>query len=245
MIYRCSGILAVLFVLLSLSVRSEVSGTEASALLNRADSLYKVQRFAEAGSIYQELFNAGYATPAALLRHANLNEGRGNIEEALASLYRYHRMTRDPVAYQKMVELAESKNLSGYEIPESEHIRLWLNQWSGIALPLLAGLTMLLVSLQFRLKRNNPARKSPGLAFALTVLVLLAFLWNNFTDATSKVTVRSDEVRLMAGPSAAADRGPLAKRGDLITVTGVGDAWVEVESGGRRYYARRHQIIFL
>ena len=152
---RISGLVILLSLIGTSSVVS-LAQSEHGALLKRADSLYSVQQFNEAGKLYQELIDAGYASPAALLRNARLNEGRGETEKALASLYRYHRLTRDPAAYQKMLELAESKDLAGYEISEGGFILQWLESTANIALPLLAATALLLVSLQYRLKRKNP-----------------------------------------------------------------------------------------
>ena len=220
-----------------------MTSSEAVDKITKADSLYASKRYSQALDLYEQIFQAGYASPAALLRSAYIQEGTGDIPSALMNLYRYHRLTDDASAYFKITEMAETRNLDGYETTEAERILNLLAGWSvTIRLALMALTVLMLLRIwKYRHALSGAQRWVSG--FVLLAALSLTFLFNNHIKPTRKAMAGSSGAQLMSGPSAAADRYDFASPGDMLTIHATTDIWTEVQFRGRRAYARRHQLM--
>lgn len=211
--------------------------------LNRADSLYKAKQFSEALRNYEELYATGHTTPAALLRSAYIQEGTGDFNGALVNLYRHYRLTNDEAVYAKVTQMAADQGLSGYESSEQERIRAILKGWAfWINGTGVAAVILLFVWLWMKGRLKHQSERIPA-GFAILIFLAVLFAANNLAGQTQKAVAAQEGVRLMTDASAAADRDITLKAGEMVTVTGKKDVWVEVEFRGDRYFVRENRLI--
>src|SRR3954469_12839623 len=90
--------------------------------LKIADSLYQTKKFTQSFEHYREILNQKQYTPAMLLKMAYIQEGLGNIGEAMYYLNLYFLVTNDKSALEKMEELAHKFNLQGYETTDADRV---------------------------------------------------------------------------------------------------------------------------
>ena len=242
----CPGRCFPLFlILVALAVTPVMAGDAPQALLNQADSLFGAKRFSEASDTYNQLFTSGYVTPASLLRAAWIQEGRGDVPAALANLYRYYRITLDDDAYRKMVEMAGTAGLEGYELSEFQQLNLKWGRYTGWIAALLALVFLLFSVLFIRQRKLEKTRRRNALAYVNLTLLAAIFVLLNYTSPAPRVFVRATDGVLLKDASVAADRGPTARQGDLFEYDGEQDVWVRVKRNDDLLYIRRTQVVVI
>ena len=242
----CPGTWFPLFlIIVVLTITPVMAADTPQALLNQADSLFKAKRFSEAYDTYNQLFTSGYVTPASLLRAAWIQEGRGDVPAALANLYRYYRITLDDDAYRKMVEMAGTAGLEGYELSEFQQLNLKWKKYNGWLAAFLALIFLFISGLFIRQRKQEKSRPRNVLAYVNLLLLGAIFVLLNYTSPAPRVFVQASDGVLLKDASVAADRGPAARQGDLFEYDGEQDVWVRVKRNDDLLYIRRTQVVVM
>ncbi len=142
--------------------------------LAEADSLFKEGKYTESFDVYQNILTEQkQASPSMLLKMAYIKEGLGGFSDALYYLNLYYLKTADRKVLDKMEEMAEKKNVSGYTFNDFEFIQtLFYKYYHTIILFLLATSLLFLAGayyLKFK-KKSNPGLTAIGMVITLGLL---------------------------------------------------------------------------
>ena len=209
--------------------------------LQRADSLFGEQKFTEAYELYEEILADGLASPAMLLRMAYVDESLQRVPQALYHLNLYYQQTADRDVLAKIEELAESRNLQGYEYSDEEYFRNLLYQNREVvifSLIVLAGLVFLgMLYMKFRLKH-----KPVGLGILLVVALAGLAYFVTVPLSKKQAIVMEDYVPLMSGPSSGASLVQMIGRGHRLEVVNKEDVWYRVQWGERELFIKETAV---
>lgn len=204
-----------------------VAGQEQVAL-QKADSLFKEQRYTQAYRIYDEILESGKASAGMLLRMSYIQESLGNISRALYLLNVYYQQTNDEEVLQKIEKLAEQEKLQGFEYSDRDYFLGLFRQYRLYMIMSLMGLCgiLFLWVVYSRLRQNQ----KPVWQGAI-LLFLLAGLYGLIRIPTNghKAIIAKDYVYLMSGPSAGSSVVDVLRKGHRLKVLGREDVWYKVE----------------
>lgn len=239
------GRLLLILIFVVFAVARVMASESPESLLSRADSLFAEKRFSEASDTYNQLFTSGYVTPSSLLRAAWIQEGRGDVPGTLLHLYRYHQITNDKEAWQKITKMASDAGLEGYELSD---FQLWHLSLAPYAIWVTVALALTVLGIQALVFYRKRQVKAPlGNRWAYVNLGLLAaiFVLVNYASPKRHVFVQAGDGILMKDASIAADRGPSVRQGDLFDYDGEQDVWIRLKRNEDVLYVRRNQIILI
>lgn len=206
-----------------------------------ADSLFAAKNYSAALKQYNTLQSKGFHTPAMLLKMAYIAEGTSNTPDALFALYKYYQITNDKSAYQKILELADQSDLTGYETPESEFVLSQINRYSSIIASVLIGIGLLLLALLYNRSKSASVKASDPLSIGVLTTAILIAVFTNL-PISNKAIVNNPDAVVMSGPSAAANRVDFLKQGELIRLTGDQDIWASFSLQNKKAYIRKMDI---
>ncbi len=211
--------------------------------LEIADSLFRSEKYTAAFEIYEGLYSSGQASAAMLSRMAFIKEGLGDYTAALFYLEKFYQLSGNKRALTKMAEIAESKNLTGYEQSDAVFVAHFLNSNQLSIILVLTALSVLLFILILRYTRQ----KERPYALAVLEVLVLASLWlfaNRFFDQSNAIT-RSNQTIVMEGPSSGSNRVATLTKGNKIRVVKSDPVWTNVEVEGEIGYIRTNQLLLL
>ena len=209
--------------------------------LSRADSLFKTKQYMQSLDAYEAVYQQGWYSPAMLLRMAFIHEGLGHISRSLFYLQRYHAVTDDEQALQKIEELAEKNKLEGYEQTQQDAFLQVLQRYQPSVTLALAAMAVLLLSLMmFQYRQGN---RPIGAALALMVIVVLLYVQVNHLAPSPKGIISDNATLLMSGPSGAADVVAVVGEGHQLTVKGRKDVWLRVEWRMKEAYVKENKLL--
>lgn len=207
-----------------------------------ADSLYEQNKFTEAQALYLQLYQMGYSSDATLLKMAFVNEGLGQTAKALFFLSAYYNQTEDEKAYEKIQTLANARNLSGYELTDSERLRFWLQNRVGVVVPGIACLCLFFMSMAFYFRKKGLSAAKLTMTISLLFLSAILFTAFNFLTGSDKAVV-AKPIYFMSGPSAAATFLGMISEGNQVSFSGELDVWAQVQWKGKEGYVKRSDLL--
>jgi hypothetical protein len=208
--------------------------------LSSADSLFNNQKYTEAFEKYENIFNAGIASPAMLTRMAFIQEGLGNYSNALYFLNLYYLQSSDRDALNKMREIAEEHQLSGYEYSDFKFFENFVRKYQKEILLGLMAFSLFLVGYSYRkIKKEERPMISIGVQ-TLTLLIILAI--NNQLFVQTKGIIKQDQSLLMSGPSAASEPLELIGQGNKVIILESNELWSKIEWQDEEAYIRNKNI---
>lgn len=213
-------------------------------LLARADSLFQEKRYTQSLEIYHQLYDEkDIYTPQMLLKMAYIHEGLNDYSKALYFLNTYYLKTADEEVWDQMTKLAEKNKLTGYNFTDTD---LWLNYYNKyyfqITLVTIA-LTVLLVALLIRQKRNEKPLYFPAASLILVLLILVYIV--NSRDEQELGIINEGSTYLMAAPSAGASVVEVVKEGHRVAILGKEDVWIKILWNGTPAFIRENHLLVL
>lgn len=214
-----------------------------NADLAAADSLFANQKYTDAMEIYEQIFENKEASPAMLTKMAYIQEGLGNFSDALYYLNLYYLKTSDKAAVNKMRELAEKNNLTGYEYSDLKFILGISRQYRS---EILLGLILFSAILFIYAWRKIKHKEKPVFSAVWQLLTLIAIisLNNRFFDTKGGI-INQDHTLLMTGPSAGSEPIDFVNKGNKVIVLGSDEIWSKVQYGETEAYVRSKNIRIL
>lgn len=230
----CSIIVAFLVFSTQLSANAE------DQILMDADSLFAEKKYTQALQLYDSLLTMGYTSPQMTLKMAFIHEGLDHIPETMFFLNQYHAQSYDENALNKMEKLAETYNLTGYNVNDESLLlnillknRILLMQISGFS-----ALALLMLSLILFI-RKKPAGPTSSLTLVLTILFMLFF---NSQLLSSKEGVAMQNSFMMRAPSAASGIVRTIPQATKIHILKENNVWCKIAIADTVGYIRRHQV---
>lgn len=212
--------------------------------LQEADSLFKVKKFTQAFTIYENLHYQGISTPSMYLKMAFIKEGLEDISNAMYYLNQYYYSTFDKRALKKMEMLAEEHHLAGYEYEDFEFFQnLLLKNRSWINALLILVSVLLFAFILYR--RFSTQANVRNLAITLSLVTGLFIVFNNFSIVPDYAIISVEEAFVMKAPSAGAPPLTTLKKGNKLRVAKSGDMWVKVEYNDMTGYIRNHNLLVI
>jgi hypothetical protein len=176
-----------------------------------------------------------------LLRMAFIHEGLGHVSRSLFYLQRYHAVTDDDQALQKIEELAEKNRLEGYGQTQQDAFLHVLQRYQPSVTLALAALAILLLSIMVYQYRGGSRPISTALA--LMVIVALLYVQVNHLAPSPKGIIANNATLLMSGPSGAADVVAVVGEGHQLTVKARKDVWLLVEWRMKEVYVKENKLL--
>jgi tetratricopeptide (TPR) repeat protein len=208
--------------------------------LSLADSLFAIQNYQEAFTIYEDLLiNDEVYSPAMLLKMAFVAEGTGDYSSASFYLAKYYDQNPNPRVITKIKALTEQSNLYGYELDDSDRFLKFLTdlqeELTSIFSILLVLSLILLVA--FRKKVDHPKYFLPSIMF-----LLLTFISNNFLFQASTGIVTGSPTLIMEKPTAGGKLLSVVDPGHRVIIKSSKDIWYEVDWEGKKVFIKKEHI---
>ncbi len=218
---------------------------DAQTDLQRADSLFKAEKYTESLGLYQQLMDDHQQySKGMLLKMAYIKEGLGNYSEALYYLNLYYAESFDKRALRKMEELARQHNLQGYQSTDLDFLQVIYQEYRWHVTMALLAAALFLFSYILWKKRRRHAR--PVVSGAVFVLVLgLLFALVNYGQESDKAIVLTDQAYLRKAPSSAADVVGIISKGNRVEVSTKKDVWVKIEWEDQNVFIRESHLAFI
>lgn len=236
---------AILFALILISLTISSHNTmcqEITKKLFQADSLFQEKKYTESFEIYTEILESDEKTSAQmLLKMAFIKEGLGDHSQALVFLNKYYDLTSDERARDKMQELAETNELSGYSNEDSDFIVGFINQNAVIIYTLVFSVVALLL---FIVVYRKLTQKSDPIRYAIILILLLVSFWFviNFNLASTKGVIIDNHAYLMTAPSSGADLVDVIKKGHRVEILDQNEIWTKVSWLEQEVYIKNEKI---
>lgn len=213
--------------------------------LQTADSLFQQKMYTQSLALYEEIFeNDQKQSPAMLLKMAYINEGLGDYSNALFYLNKYYQQTLNKEALEKMEDLAQKHEVSGYVSSDVDMFLNYYYQYLPYFLLAAIALSAFLFALIYRQKRKTSARPYFTSA-ALTLMLGLLFYMINFGDRNKQGIISDAESYLMSGPSSGANVVEVVKPGHKVSILGKEDVWVKISWNGSIAYVKENNLMLL
>ena len=209
--------------------------------LDSADSLFQNQKYTESFEHYAKLYDAGYTSPAMLLRMAYIKEGLGNVSEALFYLNEYQLLTNNKAVLKKMEKLADANELSGYQYSDADFIIGTYRRFE-LQLLMMQGAFILLFTGLMVWYRRRYQRKPVGFAVSNMVFILLLLFSINAGRLNPQGIIYSDETYLMSQPSAGADLVEVISKGHKVSILDQDGVWVKIKWKDEVAFVREKNI---
>lgn len=208
--------------------------------LQKADSLFTQKKYTEAFEIYDALYQSDKASPAMLLKMAYIKEGLGDYVSAIIYLSNYKAITGDRDADQKIRDLAEEYQLSGYDYTDTSYLLDLLRDKKILISGVLLSLIFLSLAIIYRNKKKERPL-IPAFIFQIFLLIGLFYISNDLYYTQKAIITFNDSI-LMSGPSAGAEPIDVIRRGHKVNVMSEGKVWTQIEWNGQNVYIRSSKL---
>jgi len=222
-----------------------VLAQQENSLLLKADSLFTNQQFTQSFDLYDSLYNyQGEASPAMLLKMAYIKEGLNDITSAQYYLNEYYLATSNEQALQKMEDLADSNDLSGYQHNDiTFFFNLYYKNYNWLVIGLITICAVLLAVIIYQRKKFKTAPWANG--FFLLLLLSGLFVLVNFGKDYNRGVIIKNNTFIMAAPSSAAELVDVTKKGHKVIVHGKEDVWYKIEWQNHDGYVKAKNVKLL
>ncbi|MEQ6167748.1 MULTISPECIES: SH3 domain-containing protein [unclassified Ekhidna] len=208
-------------------------------LLNRADSLFSQQKYTEALSLYEKIYDSDQASSAMLLKMAFIQDGLNDYAEALFYLDKYYQLSADRNVVGKIEALAEANDLKGYQYNDTHYFLALLEKYRIQFTLLFLAVSLLLLVYLIRKAKEDDKPIAAGIIQIMVVAMIFAI--NNIHGTTRGIIV-SNNTLLRSGPSAGAEPLEVLSKGHKVKVLDQDDVWTKVQWDGQEVYVRRGRI---
>jgi len=231
-----------LFLFLVFSSTIHAFGQAFSRDIEVADSLFKQKKFTESFEIYKAIHETGeYISPAMLLKMAYIREGLGDEAGALYYLNTYYLQTTNDKTFEKMEQLADNNELTGYEYSDQDWLFNIYYKYQHHVLASLFALGIFLCVLVI-FKKVVKTKKSYTAGFGLLLVIVIIFIVVNFgTEYNQGILVKNNSY-IMSAPSAGADVLDVSKAGHRLQILGTEDIWLKVQWGNQIGYIKEAYV---
>jgi hypothetical protein len=210
--------------------------------LKMADSLFQAKMYVQSFEHYREILNQNQYTPAMLLKMGYIQEGLGNIGQALYYLNLYYIATNDKSAADKMEELANKYNLEGYETTDTDRVMSFYRDHYFETTISLAALVIFFLSVSFYTRVRLHKRPVAGAIF-MTFFVALLFVHLNFGASANTGIFSASRTYIMNGPSAGASVIEVTGDGHRVEILGKKDVWMKIKWNNDVGYVRNNSLL--
>ena len=208
-------------------------------LLQEADSLFNQQKFTEALSAYQDLYENGYTSSATLLKMAFILDASGDYPEALFYMDIYYQQSADRSVIGKIEEVAQKNELKGYLYDDINYFSALLNKYRFWILGFFAVLMIALFVYSFEKTQSG---QKPVSVFILQILVASVFFVVFNLSPSKRGIINSDQTLLRAGPSAGAESFDVIDKGHRVRILNQGEIWTKIIWEGSEVYVRSQRL---
>lgn len=208
--------------------------------LTHADSLFRINKKAEAISAYKTIIKNGSFSPALFLKLAYLQETSGDISGALVSLNSLYKINPDPEIHLKMEELALSDNLSGYQYTDRQYFNTLYQKYYYyilLAILILAGFYFSHLILK-KIRGNNLGMRP--LLFITTLFIL--FYIANFNIQPPQAVIINHNTLVMSAPSPGSNLIEMTRAGHRVNLIDRQDIWFQVEYNRQTGYIKASDL---
>lgn len=215
---------------------------DSSQLLTSADSLFELKKFTESFEIYERILDQDQqATPRMLLKMAFIKEGLGDYSSALYYLNVYYLKTSDKQARNKMKDIAEEHNLTGFVINDSD---FFLNLLNKFQLPVMLGIFSISLLLLFYIfyKKHKTGAKPVVSAILLSAILVVVFYIANYADNHNQAIIIENHSYLMSGPSSGSDLVEVIEKGHRVKTYKEHGPWLEILWNGEKAYIKKDKV---
>ena len=215
------------------------SQASVSNQLFEADSLFEIQKYTEALTIYKGLLEEQEVSASMLLKMAFIQDASGDFSEALYYLDLYYRKTADRHAVGKIEELASSFDLVGYRYDDMDYFQVLLTKFKIPIVLLLLSFSVLLMAYIINKSRQGIRAYVP-FVFQIFSLALLFGVINVKPSSNAIITV--GQTLLRDGPSAGAEPLQFIEKGHKVTVLGTDEVWTKILWDGSEVFVRNNRL---
>ncbi|GAB4245095.1 MAG: hypothetical protein Tsb0034_23550 [Ekhidna sp.] len=210
-----------------------------NSLLEGADSLFMDQKYTQAYSIYDSIFEEGLASPGMLLKMAFIQDASGSYERALYFLDLYYQQTADRSSIEKIEEIAEEYGLSGYAYDDADFFLALLNKHKS---KFMLAIAAILIALVVYIYKKWSANERPLAAFFIQLFFATCLIMVVNLRPAQKAIITSNNTLLRDGPSAGAEPVLFVDKGHKVTVLKRSDLWAKIVWEGEEYYVRNNKL---
>ncbi len=213
----------------------------AESYIVKGDSLFDAGKYTEAFEIYRTVLETTLTyTPQMLLKMAYVKEGLEEYTDALYYLNLYYYHQADQNVLQKMTALAESKNLTGYELNDYEYFLTIYHRYYTLIASVLIAILISLFAMIIYYKRKGQSVLYFAVGYSL--FLMFSFYFLNYAGGNKRGIINQKNVLLMNGPSAGATVVSQVEAGHRVKVLDKTDIWYKVEWNGEEVYLREKNI---
>lgn len=234
-----------LFAALLLCTGFNTVAQQTTGLLQEADSLFKEQQFTQSFILYDSLYTYyKEVTPAMLLKMAYIKEGLNDITSAQYYLNEYYLATKNEQALQKMEDLANANNLSGYQHNDfTFFFSLYYKNYNWLLIGVIS-LSLLLLGMMIYQRKKYKIKPWLNGFFLITLLAMLFALVNFGRDYNRGVIIKNNTY-VMSAPSSGANLIDVLTKGHKVEIDGKKDVWYQIEWNGEEAYIKAKNVKLL
>jgi len=233
-------------ILILLVIQLQISYAQSTNSLQlEADSLFANQQYTQSFALYDSLYQyLEEASPAMLLKMAYIKEGLGDITAAQYFLNEYYLATSNEQVLQKMEDLANANDLTGYQ---HNDITFFFNLYYKNYNWLVLGLIFICVALfAIIIYQKRKYKSSPWVnGFFLLLLLASLFALVNFGRDYNRGVIIKNNTFIMAAPSSGANLIDVTTKGHKVVVEGKNDVWYKIEWQGQEGYVKAKNVKLL
>ena len=213
--------------------------------LQKADSLFAAGQYEPAKKRYESQFlqtdNTNLVPLSLYYKLAFISEKQNDYAHTLYYLSIIYSRKPQQIVLNKLQEIAEAHQLSGYESDDFSFVFLFFRRYS-LYFTLFLFLVAIYVFGVLVYKRWQK-QTIPNLhkrVVSAYLLSLLAFL--NVPDSYRIAIVSQDRTHLRAAPSSAAPVEEAIEKGNKVTVIGENDQWLRIWQNRKALYVRKLDV---
>ena len=212
---------------------------------SKADSLFTEQQFTQSFALYDSIYqHQKEASPSMLLKMAYIKEGLGDITAAQYYLNEYYLATSNEQALQKMEDLANSNDLTGYQHNDiTFFFNLYYKNYNWLVIGLIIICLTLFGNIVYQKRKYHSSPWVNG--FFLILLLGSLFVLANFGKDYNRGVIIKNNTFIMAAPSSGADLIDVTTKGHKVVVEGKKDVWYKIEWQGEEGYVKAKNVKLL
>ncbi|WP_308421170.1 SH3 domain-containing protein [Echinicola rosea] len=201
--------------------------------------MFTAQSYQEAYKLYTDILqNQEAYSPAMLLKMAYITEGMGNYEDASLYLSKYYDHNPSPKVISKIKSLTDQPDLKGYTVSDSAQFFKLLTDYQQPITGIFA--LLLVLSLIYVLAKNKT--RQPKYLIPSAILIVLAFLSNNFLLAPQSGIIKESPTIIMAQPTAAGKFIDKVNSGHRVIIKSSEDIWYRIDWDGQDAYVKKNAV---
>ncbi|GAB3648296.1 hypothetical protein GCM10028791_11830 [Echinicola sediminis] len=201
--------------------------------------MFASKNYTEAFKVYENiLYQEEAYSPAMLLKMAYITEGLGKNEEATLYLSKYYDFNPSPKVTSKIKALTDQSDLKGYEVSDQAQFFKILTDHQQTITGTIA--LLLVISLIITVSKNKGQK--PKYYIPSLILLLLAFISNNFLQAPETGIIKESPSIIMDQPTAAGKLIDKVNPGHRVIIESSEDIWYQVQWEGQKAFIKKNSV---